>query len=532
MMRRLRAALDGRLPGVLLLALVVWLGATAGLRTLTLPDEGRYVGVALEMLRSGEWLTPTIDGLPYFHKPPLFYWVTAAGLSGLGVNAWAARLAPLLGAVLAAWSLYLFVRRWSGQHAAKASLIVLATQPFFYIGAQFANLDMLVAGCISATVLLLAHASQLLERGLPWRRALLAAYAMAGLGMLAKGLIGIVLPALVIVVWLLASRRWRLLWPLISVPGMALLLLVAAPWFLVMQTRFEAFADYFFVVQHFKRFSQAGFNNMRPVWFYLAVLPLLCLPWPLWLALARRGPRADAAAASPAAPAPPLRSLMWSWLAVIVLFFSMPRSKLVGYVLPALPPLAWLIAEVVRSARARSPGATRWWHATVGVSALLCVGVAVGLAIFHPATTREAARVMGAARAAGEPVYFVGEYFFDAPFYGALRPPYVVVDHWDDPDLTRADNWRKELVDAGRFDAAAAATTFMTPAQLPAALCAHPRSWVYARSASLADLPLLAAATPLSRNEHTALYRIEPAEPAMAATLNCPEKPNADSTGK
>src|SRR5689334_14106977 len=98
---------------VLLLLTVVWLGASAGLRQLSLPDEGRYVGVAWEMLRSGDWLTPTLDGLPFFHKPPLFYWITAASLSLFGLNEWAARAAPIFGGFVAAASLYLFTRRWA-----------------------------------------------------------------------------------------------------------------------------------------------------------------------------------------------------------------------------------------------------------------------------------------------------------------------------------------------------------------------------------------------------------------------------------
>ena len=133
---------------------LAWLTATAWARPLMLPDEGRYVGVAWEMLQSGNWLTPTLNGLPYFHKPPLFYWITAASMSVLGANEWAARTAPLLGAWVGAMAMFLFVRRWVGQTMAGATTLVLLVQPLFFLGGQFANLDMLVAGCITATVLL------------------------------------------------------------------------------------------------------------------------------------------------------------------------------------------------------------------------------------------------------------------------------------------------------------------------------------------------------------------------------------------
>ena len=103
---------------VALLALV-WLAALAWPRPLMLPDEGRYVGVAWEMLRSGDWLTPTLDGLPYFHKPPLFYWITAGALELFGVHPWAGRIASWLAALASALALLAFARRWSGAERAQ-----------------------------------------------------------------------------------------------------------------------------------------------------------------------------------------------------------------------------------------------------------------------------------------------------------------------------------------------------------------------------------------------------------------------------
>src|SRR5215510_1710426 len=114
---------------VLGLAVFLWLAAVAWLRPLSLPDEGRYVGVALEMLSSGNWLEPTLDTLPYFHKPPLFYWLTTASLATFGINAWAARLGSLLAATGCALGVYGFLWRWSGQAHARLALLVLVTTP-------------------------------------------------------------------------------------------------------------------------------------------------------------------------------------------------------------------------------------------------------------------------------------------------------------------------------------------------------------------------------------------------------------------
>ena len=146
---------------------------TAWLRPLLLPDEGRYAGVAWEMLRSGDWLTPTLNGLAYFHKPPLFYWITAASLGTFGLNEWAARVAPAIGFTLAVASPFWLLARWLSPSQARLALFALAAQPLLLVGGQYANLDMLVAGLITLTVVLLAHAELLTDEGSPHARSTL-----------------------------------------------------------------------------------------------------------------------------------------------------------------------------------------------------------------------------------------------------------------------------------------------------------------------------------------------------------------------
>ena len=258
--------------GRVLLLIAFCLCCTAWIRPLMLPDEGRYATVAWEMLATGDWLTPTLNGLPFFHKPPLFYWISGAAMALTGHTALAARAGSLVGAILGAFALYLFTVRWCGSVRARRALLVLLAQPQFFLGAQFANLDTLVAGCITATILCLAHTVLCFESQQDYRKALLLSYLLAALGVLAKGLIGFVLPAMVILLWLVLRRRWRSLWMLISLPGLLLFLMVAAPWFVVMQQRFDGFLHYFFIVQHFQRFASGGFNNVEPFWFYPAAL--------------------------------------------------------------------------------------------------------------------------------------------------------------------------------------------------------------------------------------------------------------------
>jgi 4-amino-4-deoxy-L-arabinose transferase-like glycosyltransferase len=503
----------------------LWLAATAWMRPLMLPDEGRYVGVAWEMMRSGDWLTPTLNGLPFFHKPPLFYWITAGSMSLFGLYEGAARAAPLLGAFLAALSLYLFIRRWSGERAARLTLVALLAQPLFYVGAQFANLDMLVAGCITATLVLLAHAALSIERGLPHRTALAGAYAMAAAGMLAKGLIGFVIPALVIVTWLLMLRRWRVLKALVWGPGMLLFLLLAAPWFAAMQARFPAFLDYFFVVQHFKRFAAAGFNNVQPFWFYPAVLVLFSLPWLPWL----RGPFTRGYFTEPERG--PLRLLLALYVVMVVLFFSMPKSKLLGYVLPAVPPLAALMADGLIRLGAPSSRARRLWLASAAVSSVLGIGTVIGLAIRPPNSLHDLATALGAQRGPNEPVFMLGNYFYDVPFYARLAQPLQVVDDWRTTSAPQRDNWHKELADAGQFWPARAGVSLVPPASLPGAMCGSPISWVIGPATAGAAYPFLQSAEIVFSSRDTRLWKIVRST-SMFSSPRCEGTPSAGSASK
>ena len=387
--------------------LAAWLACTAWLRPLMLPDEGRYVGVAWQMMTSGDWLTPTLDGLPFFHKPPLFYWISASAMSVFGVHEIAARLPSLLAAWFTGMGLFVFVRRWCDARLARLSLVALAFQPFFFCGAQFANLDMLVAGFISVTVLALAHAQLCRENGLPYRRALALAYLLAGFGVLSKGLIGFVLPGLVITIWLICRGRWRSIFGLLWWPGALGLIAVTAPWMALEQQAFPGFLHYFFVVQHFERFAGSGFNNVQPLWFYPAVLAVFGLPWLYWWGRHLRDAATDIAN-PPHGQRNPVYSLMWIWPLVIVGFFSMPHSKLVGYVLPVVAPLAFWAAAAMATRDEPTPRMRLAWRASVaggGVLSLLIVGYLV-LKPVH--TARAIGQALAAQRAAGEPVLMLG----------------------------------------------------------------------------------------------------------------------------
>ncbi len=461
-------------PLALLTLLALWLLASLGWRPLLLPDEGRYAGVAREMLLRDGWV-PLLNGLPFFHKPPLLYWLDMAAMSLLGVNQFAARIAPAMGAWLMGAALYLSVRRWHGERAAIVTLALLATCPGFFVGAQYVNHDMLVAGLITVAVLAFARAVDDPARiALHW---LVAAWCACALALLTKGLIGIVLPALIVGPWLLAQRRWRqtlqLLHPLGWLAGLA----VAAPWFVAAQARYPGFFDYFFIEQHFRRYMQTGFNNMAPPWIYLLVLPALTLPWCAWApeawrrAWLRRGPQMGLYA--------------W-WVVAVVIFFSLPASKLVGYVLPALAPWCALLGLGVVNAR------TRWWRGSLLAASLLCVGLVAALAWQAPRSAKPAALALAAQMGPEDRVVFVDHYFYDLPFYAQLKHPVIIASDWADPALPMRDNWRKELYEAAHFDPATGGALLWPLDRVGELVCGPHSVWFVSRpgrKAHLAGIP-------------------------------------------
>jgi 4-amino-4-deoxy-L-arabinose transferase-like glycosyltransferase len=330
----------------------------------------------------------------------------------------------------------------------------------------------------------------------------------------------------VIISWLLLRRRWPDLRALISWRGAMLFVILACPWFVAMQWRYRDFLDYFFVVQQFKRFAAGGFNNAQPFWFYPVVLAVLSLPLLPWLrpAVARgyfRDPERG-----------PVRLLMLVWIVVVVAFFSLPRSKLLGYVLPAVPPLAYLVADAYLTLGSPSARVARLWQASIGVAVLVSLGVVAFLAIRPVHSSRELALILGAQLGAAEPVFMLNDYYFDVPFYARLRSPILVVDDWSSPEVQRRDNWRKELADAGLFAAAEVRSSLLERSGLAASLCRSRVNWVMGSANAPDTYPFLLAAAAVSSQRGTTLWRVTTSVPSVSQELRCPEMPNGNSPGK
>lgn len=480
-------------PARVLGVFAAWLLATPWLRPLLLPDEGRYSEVARE-LALGDWLTPTLAGLPFFHKPPLTYWINGLAMQVFSVSHFAVRMAPTLGAWIMGASLWFALRRWHGARTAGVGLALLATAPFCFAGAQYANHDMLVAGLIVAATFAFARA---VDGGAPGRGWLLVAWSVCGAAVMAKGLIGVVLPAITIGPWLLAQGRWRDLLRLLHPLPLAAFALVVLPWHLVMEQRYPGFIDYYVVGQHFRRYAGSGFNNPQPWYFYPVVLPVLLLPWSLWLApLLRRARPAQWWAARGSTTA-----LFGWWTFVVVVFFSLPTSKLIGYILPAIAPLAALLAPLL----ARR---TRLWPIALP-SALACVVLIGYVAWKSPQSARDIAPILAAQRGSSDVVVFVDDPFNDLRFDAGLDDA-LIASNWDDPGIPRFDNWRKELHDGARFDPARGREVLWPLARLAELTCRGRATWLVARPDSKPLLMKVPGAAEVRAGRNALLWRAPP----------------------
>ncbi len=297
------------------------------------PDEGRYGEIAREMAVSGDWVTPTLNHVKYFDKPPLLYWLVAASFRVFGVSEGVARLVPAAAGVLTVVITFLLGRSMLGTPGALLAAIILATSPLFFLFSQALTTDMVLTACVTATMAGLWALHTSTHRQF-W--AVVVSLA-AALGVLAKGLVAVVLPAFIAVVFLLYRGDRDALKRMLGLKAVAAFLALTAPWFIAVSWVSPEFVRYFFVTQHIERFVTASVGHPEGPLFYVPVLLAGALPWTIvvgsvvWSSRGRTGRSRSEEG-----------SYLLLWALTVLLFFSVARSKLPAYILPAFPPLALL----------------------------------------------------------------------------------------------------------------------------------------------------------------------------------------------
>ncbi len=313
--------------------------ATMPVRPLLDPDEGRYAEIPREMVATGDWITPRLDGLKYFEKPPMQYWATAAAYSLFGFGEWTARLWSVGLAFFCLPMVFGWASRLFGRGAGLAAMAALAVSPFYELVAHLNILDAGVSSCLAGAIFAFTLAQCAPERSAGERRWMLLAWLAAALAVLSKGIVVGVLAGGTLVAYTLLERDLRTWRRLHLVPGAALFLLVAAPWFVAVSARNPSFLHFFFIHEHFARFLTTVHKRTEPWWYFLGLLLIGALPWLAALPGACRRAWLDRGVDSHFKP---LKFLL-IFSAVTLIFFSVSESKLAPYILPIFPALAAIV---------------------------------------------------------------------------------------------------------------------------------------------------------------------------------------------
>ena len=321
--------------------------ADLDVRRLIHPDEGRYAEIAREMYLTGDWVTPRVDGIKYFEKPPFQYWATAAAYRLFGVDEWTARLWPALAGWLAVIAIGYAGFALGGIALGTFAGLALAGMLWPAALAQIVTLDSGLAFFLALAFAAFVTAqrpaaSDSRRRGWMW----VAWAALAG-ATLSKGLIGIVLPGGALVVYSLLTRDYAIWRRMSLASGIVLFLVLTTPWFVAVASRNDEFLHFFFVHEHFERYLTTEHQRVAP-WYYFVPIALIgSLPWVTVLVCG--APRAWREG-TPNALGFSWQRFALVWAAFVFAFFSASGSKLASYILPMFAPLAlvvgWLLLRL------------------------------------------------------------------------------------------------------------------------------------------------------------------------------------------
>jgi 4-amino-4-deoxy-L-arabinose transferase-like glycosyltransferase len=345
------------------------------------PDEPRYSWIARDMAETGDWVTPRLYGHPWFEKPVLYYWGAALSFKLFGVNEAAARLPSAFSALLTTLSMAWLAWRLYGAETARWLLLLLPTTVGMIGFSHAAATDMpfsamlTIAMVFAVTILGLTRNenSPIIPRT-PWLALIFFGFFL-GLAILAKGPAAIILSGGAVLLWAVFTKRWRDVFRCLHPVAITSFCLTALPWYVLCSRRNPEFFRVFIIEHNFKRFLTPEFQHLQPFWFYIPIILVALFPWTMFLAPVKLNALQDwrnrhAFHAT--------KLFFVSWALFPIAFFSVSQSKLPGYILPCLPPLAILLAGLVSRYARADERAPRWPSLATSAAFLL-----VGLIILH-----------------------------------------------------------------------------------------------------------------------------------------------------
>lgn len=341
-------------------------------------DEPRYAQIAHEMFSRHDWIVPTFNGSVWLEKPVLLYWKIMGSYSLFGVSDWAARIPAAAQATLVVFGIFFFMRRFRYRSELDAAMIAASSAGMIGFG-RGASTDMLISAPFALAMMCWWS----------WRQTdkklwLLLFYALLAFGALAKGPVSPALAVLIVGAYAALRRDSKIFLRSLSLPGFVLFFAIVLPWYLAVQSKVPQFFRVFFIEHNLERFGTNLYQHSQPFWYYIPVFVLATLPWTVFTipALINAGrdawkqwqPKSTQVIDAAALNDDGLSSFLFLWIIIPIVFFSISRAKLPGYILPAIPAGALLTADYLHRAKALS-------RVKIALHALICAVLMVGALI-------------------------------------------------------------------------------------------------------------------------------------------------------
>jgi 4-amino-4-deoxy-L-arabinose transferase-like glycosyltransferase len=364
--------------GLLAAFAVIWL-YVLGIRTLVPPDEGRYAEMAREMWANQDWITTRLNGIKYFEKPPLQTWMNALSFGLFGYGEWQARLwtglCGLGGVIFTGYA----AKRVFGARAGFYAALALGSSLFWVASGQINSLDMSLSGMMTIALCAMLVAQRDGATPTEQRNWMLVCWAGMALAVLAKGLIGLVLPGAVLVIYSALARDLAIWKRLHLGKGLLLFFAITTPWFVLVALKNPEQPHFFFIHEHWERFFLKTHHREGPWYYFLMMLVPGLMPWlgVIPQALYNGVKREHNAAFQP-------KLMLVIWIVFITFFFSYSSSKLPGYILPVFPASAILTAVYLEHASRLNRTIAAGLLILVGVAGLAAIPQMVEMAVRHP----------------------------------------------------------------------------------------------------------------------------------------------------
>ncbi len=398
---------------ILILSLLILIITIQGYPLLN-HDESRYSEIPREMVATGEYIVPRLNGIIYLEKPPLFYWLQSLSISVFGINEGAARFWNAFFASFTCMMLYIAGAVLYDRRTGFVAAGLLFSSLLFYAMAHFISLDMTLSAFVSGSLFCLMIGLHRPHQDGVRRAWIYGSYIFAALALMTKGLVGIVLPGSVFVIWMILTRRFVVLKQIYLVSGLLLFFAIALPWHILIQERVPQFFDFYVIGQHFNRYLTLAENRYEPFWYFIPILLAGLLPWTFYAILSLyhscrswigniRGKSTE--------------TFLWVWILFVFIFFSISKSKLIPYILPVLPPIFLLLAHDISVLRpARFPKL----KILIGIG--LCAVIIYSIAIptwtyYADRSIKPLAMLINERKGQYDELVSFGQYYQDLPFY-------------------------------------------------------------------------------------------------------------------